>query len=249
MASGDTLVTFTPQNNLSPAWMYAEFNTGSTEPSVGDTIWGDTSDANAILEYYEVTSGTWGESDAVGYMLLSNWDRTAWSNGESWTANTSTPGNHGSLAATPLSCFATPDRRNYVPILDFSPTRNEVAMFAAVMPQHYAGSGVTVRVSVMASSATTGDMDWGGFFKSVSHDVDDLDTKNFVAPQVNTAVDAPSVLGEAVYFDIGFADGANMDSVAAGELFFFLLMRDAQDTSNDDMGGDAELLTVEIRET
>ena len=40
-----------------------------------------------------------------------------------------------------------------------------------------------------------------------------------------------------------------MDSIAAGELFYLLLMRDAQDTTNDDMAGDAEFVFMEIQET
>lgn len=250
MASGDTLVTFTTQNNLSPAWLWVAFTSGGTAvPSLGDTIWGDSSNATAILEYLVITSGTFAGSNAAGYMLLSNWNGTAWSDGENYTLNSGTPANDGTLTATPSDGFAALDTRNDIPVLDFDATVNEVAMFMAVMPQHYAGSGVTVHISVMASTATTGDMSWFGFFKSVSDDVDDLDTKNFAAPQSNTAVDVASASGEAAYFTIGFTDGAQIDSIATGELFFFLLMRDAQDGTNDDMAGDAELLTVEIRET
>ena len=40
-----------------------------------------------------------------------------------------------------------------------------------------------------------------------------------------------------------------MDSIAAGEYFHLLLMRDARDTVNDLMAADAEIVFIEIQET
>ncbi len=251
MASGNTLVTWTPQSNLAPAWAFVAFTSGSTEPSLGDTIWGDTSDENGILEFLSLESGTWGGGDAAGYMLLSNLTGVVgdWTSGEDFTANTSTPGNHGTLTALPVDCFATLDTRNNKLVLDFDAASNEVAMFQGFMPRHYAGGGITVTIGWMATSATTGDTSWAAFCKSVSDDADDLDTKSFAAPNLNQAVDVASVSGEVDYFTITFTDGADMDSIAAGELFYLLLMRDAQDSTNDDMAGDAEIVFIEIQET
>ena len=83
MASGDTLVVLHPNNNSAPSWLWVEFTSGSTEPTLGDTIWGDTSNANAVLEYLgALTSGTWAGNDAAGYMLLSNHHSTARTRGE-----------------------------------------------------------------------------------------------------------------------------------------------------------------------
>jgi hypothetical protein len=212
-------------------------------------IWGDTSDANARLEYLVLTGGTWVGGDAAGYMLLSNWNGTAWSSGENFTADSSTPANHGTLTGTPTANAATLDTRNNCLVLDFDATVNELAVFQGFMPRHYDGSGITVTVMWMASTATTGDTSWAIFFKSVTDDADDLDVKNYADPQTNQAVDAPSASGEVDYFTIAFTDGAQMDSVAAGEMFYMMLMRDAQDGTNDDMAGDAEIVTIEIQET
>ena len=251
MASGDTLQVFNSLDNLAPAWAYVAFTGGSTEPSLGDTIWGDTSNENGILEFLSLESGTWGGSDAAGYMLLSNLTGTVadWTSGENFTANTTTPGDHGTLTALPVLCFATLDTRNNKWILDFDAAVNEVAMFQGFMPRHYGGGGVTITFGWMATSATTNDTSWKAFFMSVTDDADDLDTKNFAAPQSNQAVDVASASGEVDYFTIAFTDGAQMDSVAAGEMFYLLLMRDAQDTTNDDMAGDAEFVFAEIKET
>lgn len=252
-ASGDTLVTFGPRSGMQPSWAFVAFTSGSTEPSPGDTIWGDTSDENGILEVLSLESGTWGGSDAAGYMLLSQLGPTGdvsdWSSGENFTEGSTTPANHGTLTLLPVFAAASYDLRNSIPLLDFDDTANEIEIFfIPTMPRSYAGGGVTVSIWVLTTTAT-GDMSFKGFFKSVTDDVDNLDTKNFAAPQENTAIDAPSASGEPKLFTITFTDGAQMDSVAAGEPFFFMLMRDAQDSTNDDMSGDAEFLAGEIKET
>lgn len=253
MASENTLCTFLPGHNTPPDWLFVAFTSGSVEPTAdGDgtaVIWGDTSDANARLEFLFLGSGTWGGGDAAGYMLLSNDAGVAWSSGENFTADSSTPANHGTLTAIPVAAFATLDTRNNVEVLDFDPTSNELAQFAGFMPRLYAGGGITITTGVMASTATTGDMSYGIFLMSVTDDVDNLALKNFADPQLNQAIDAASVSGEVKYFTITFDDGAQMDNIAAGEYFRLLLMRDAQDTTNDDMAGDAEFVFMEIRET
>ena len=194
MASGDTLQVFEPQSNLAPNWAFVAFTGGSTEPSLADTIWGDTSDENGILEFISLESGTWGGGDAAGYMLLSNLNAFVgdWTADEDFTANSSTPGNHGTLTALPVLGFATLDVRNNKMVLDFDAASNEVAMFQGFMPRHYGAGGLTITVGWMASTATTGDTSWKIFLMSVTDDADDLDTKNFAAPNENTAVDAPS---------------------------------------------------------
>ena len=252
MASGDTLVTFDARSGIRPSWAFVAFTSGSTEPSPADTIWGDTSDENGILEVLSLESGTWGGGDAAGYMLLSQLtgDVSDWSSGENFTANSSTPANHGTLTALPVFAAASIDiRASDLRLLDFDATSNEIEIFfIPTMSRAYAGGGVTVSIWVLTTT-TTGDMSFKGFFKSVTDNVDNLDTKNFAAPQSNTAIDAPGAVGRAKLFTITFTNGAQMDSVAAGEPFFFMLMRDAQDSTNDDMAGDAELLAGEIKET
>lgn len=255
MASGDTLIKLFPRMNMSPDWFFVKFTSGDSEPSLGDTIWGDTSNANAVLEYIVLTSGTWGGGDAAGYMLLSNHNGTAWTSGENFTANTTTPGDDGTLTLTPISCAATPGRVNDIDFLEFDAADNEVALFPAIMPRHYDGGGLTATLGVTSTTAT-GDMSWAMFMKSITDDVDNLTNvgedpsglKVFAAPQVNQAFDAASAAGEVKYGTITFTF-AQADSIAVGELFFVLVMRDAQDATNDDMAADAELQFIEIRET
>jgi hypothetical protein len=254
MTSGDSLFTALPVSNQFRNWLFVAFTSGSVEPTANgdgtDVIWGDTSDASARLEYLSLESGTWGGGDAAGYMLLSHDAGVAWSSGENFTQNSSTPANDGTLTGVPVTCAATPDQNTPGDDrLDFDPTVNEIAVFKLVMPRHYDGGGLTITVGVAASTATTGDMSWAIFLMSVSDNADDLDVKNFADPQVNQAVDAPTTLGNVRYFTITFTDGAQMDSIAAGEPFFLMIMRDAQDTTNDDMAGDAEKVFLEGQET
>jgi hypothetical protein len=253
MASGQSLLGFEARDNISPKWLYVEFTSGSTEPTAdGDgtaVIWGDSSDANAVLEYLVLTGGSWAGNDAAGYMLLSNWDGTAWTADENFTADTSTAGDHGTLTGVPVLCAAIPDVRNSVPVLDFDATVNELAMFQGVMPSEYAGTvGLTFTMKIM-SSTPTGDMSFKMFLKRIENDVTDIDVANFAAPQSNAAMDAPAATGNMKNYDIPFTDGAQMDNIAVGEKFFLLVMRDAQDATNDDMAGDAELVGIEMKET
>lgn len=146
----------------------------------------------------------------------------------------------------PSSNFATLDLRNYHPTLDFDASTNESAVFSAIMPQHYSGGGVTVYLHYAMTSATSGDIDWDVAFERIGDQQQDIDSDGFAAVNSvdNTTVPATSGLVDVV--SIAFTDGADMDSVAAGELFRIKITRDA---ASDTATGDAELLAVEIRET
>ena len=152
-------------------------------------------------------------------------------------------------AEPPASNFATFDTRNGVLVLDFDDTTDESVEFAGFMPRNYGGGGITVTVGWMATTAVSGAISLDAAFKSVSDDADDLDTKSFAAAN-NANPTAPSASGEVDYVTIAFTDGADMDSVAAGEYFRMRLTRDANGTtSTDDMSGDMELVFIEIKET
>ena len=147
----------------------------------------------------------------------------------------------------PASNFATLDLRNLHPVLDFDATTNESAVFRAVMPRSYAGTtGLTVYIHYALTSATSGTIDWDVAFERIGDQQLDIDGDSFAA--VNS-VDNTTVPGTAGLVDIvtvTFTDGADMDSVAVGELFRLKITRDA---TNDDATGDGELLAIEIKET
>ena len=149
----------------------------------------------------------------------------------------------------PATNYATLDIRNVVAVLDFDDTADESMEFGGLMPRHYAGGGITVTVGWAATTATTGTISLDVAFKSISDDADDLDTKAFAAAN-NANPATASASGEVDYATITFTDGADMDSISAGEYFRMKVTRDADGTtSTDSMTGDMELVFVEIRET
>lgn len=149
----------------------------------------------------------------------------------------------------PAASYATFDTRNGYAVLDFDDTTDESAVFCGVMPANYAGGGLTVTVGWMATSATTGTISLDVAFMSVTDDADDLDTKAFAAAN-NANPTTASATGEVDYATVTFTDGADMDSVAAGELFYLKVTRDANGTtSTDDVSGDMELVFIKLVES
>lgn len=150
----------------------------------------------------------------------------------------------------PSSNFATLDTRNSIPVLDFDDTTDESAVFGGVLPNNYDGGGLTITLVWGATSATSGTVSWDVSIESNTDDADDLDSDSFAAANNSGAVTAPSASGEFGYDDITFTDGADMDSLAAGESFRLKVTRDADGTTaTDNMTGDAELLRVIVKET
>lgn len=151
----------------------------------------------------------------------------------------------------PASSPSTPARRNGVPVYNFDDTTDESIEFGALMSRNYNGGGVTVTVGWMAATATGGSetISLDVAFKSFTDDADDVDTKSFASAN-NANPTAASASGEIQYTTIAFTDGADMDSVAAGEYFRLQVSRDADGTtSTDDLVGDMQLVFVEIKET
>lgn len=146
----------------------------------------------------------------------------------------------------PASAYATLDTRNAHVVLDFDDSTDESAVFSAIMPQNYAGTtGVTVYVHWAATTATSGDVIWAGQWERVNTD---MDSDSFATAVTASAGTANGTSGIITTTSFAFTDGAQMDSVAVGEVFRFKLYRDA-DNGSDTMTGDAEVRAVEIRET
>ena len=146
----------------------------------------------------------------------------------------------------PSSNAATPDARNQHAVLDFDDTTNESAVFSAVMPRHYGGGGVTVYLHYAMTSATSGDVDWDVAWERIGDQQQDIDADGFAAANSVDDTTVPGTCGNVDVVSVPFTDGADMDSVAAGEAFRLKVTRDA---ASDTASGDAELLFVEIKET
>src|SRR3989304_1435149 len=66
----------------------------------------------------------------------------------------------------------------------------------------------------------------------------DVDGDSFAGAQTITAVTVPGTTGHVDVISVAITDGANMDSLAAGEQ---VRIRIARDVANDTATGDAEL--------
>lgn len=144
----------------------------------------------------------------------------------------------------PATNYATLDTRNSRPVLDFDTTTQEAAVFSAVLPNDYAGAGVTIDIFCALTSATSGTVGWDVAFERTQASIDDIDSDSFATAQTVTAVTVPGTSGHVLKMSINVSNGADMDSIAAGELF---RLRVRRDVANDIATGDAELLAVTLR--
>lgn len=154
----------------------------------------------------------------------------------------------------PSSSFATLDIRNSRPCLDFDAAADEEAVFAGIMPQSYANTtGVTI-VLTMGSTTdqTSGTVAWELLFERIINDSTDLDADSFATSAAGNRFTqtAPGGASQPAIDSKTIAKGAVMDSVVAGDPFRLKIRRDADGTSQtDSMTGDAELYSIELRET
>lgn len=146
----------------------------------------------------------------------------------------------------PASNFATIDTRNAHPELDFDATTEEKAVFTGIMPRHYGGGGVTNTLFWTAGTATSGTCVWQTAFERIGT-VLDIDGDSFATGNNGTTI-APDTTGSVTSTSIAHTNGAQMDSIAVGELFRVAVTREVAD-ADDSMGGDAGLMGIEIKET
>jgi len=145
----------------------------------------------------------------------------------------------------PSSNFATLDLRNGHPTLDFDTTTQETAIFTGVIPRTYGGGGITVYVHWAATSATSGTIGWDSAFEAIGT-AQDIDSDGFATAKTITAATVPGTSGVLAVTNVAHGNGAESDSVAAGDAFRLRIRRDV---ANDTAAGDAELVAVELKET
>lgn len=147
----------------------------------------------------------------------------------------------------PSSAFATLDTLNLHPVLDFDKDTDESAVFTGILPRSYAGGGITVYIHYAADGLTTGDVVWNSAFERIGDGQLDIDGDSFATANAAT-VTVPGTEGHVDIASIAHTDGAEIDSIAVGELFRLKITRDANaggDTADDDV----QLLQVELKET
>lgn len=149
----------------------------------------------------------------------------------------------------PSANYATQDVRNGHPVLDFDAATDESALWTADLPANYSGGGLTVILKWAATSATSGTCRWDVSIERNDDEGLDIDADSFASAQ-SVGASAPATSGQWQYSTVTFTSGAQMDSLAAGELFRIKVTRDADGSGGtDDMTGDAELGGITIKET
>lgn len=149
----------------------------------------------------------------------------------------------------PAASFATLDLRNSHPVLDFDGAADEEAVFTSVLPTQYSGLGLDINTWWSFTSATSGSLRVQAALERIDVSSLDIDADSF-ASFGSAGGTAPGTSGQVIKVTVALTDGANMDSLAAGEAFRLKIRRDADGTSGtDDIASDAELVAVVIEET
>jgi hypothetical protein len=154
----------------------------------------------------------------------------------------------------PATNYATPSRRaggsspsENVPVWLFDAGTTESLDFYCQMTSAYAGGGITVQIKWSSVDQTSNAVKWNAAFRRLNDDAVDIDTSKTYDFNTVTATTA-TVAGEVDYTSITFTNGADMDSVAAGDMFILRVQRDGGNAA-DNMTNDAQLHYIVIQET
>jgi hypothetical protein len=146
----------------------------------------------------------------------------------------------------PATNYATFNTRNAHLVLEFDTTTQETILFAGRMPRNYAGGNLVVSVSWMAATATSGTIGWGITFERDNAANNDLDADAWATEQIITAAAVDAASGKVTVTSVTCTAGATgTASIAAGYDF---RLRVRRDVANDTATGDAQLLSVEVKE-
>lgn len=140
---------------------------------------------------------------------------------------------------------ATGTARNGHSLIAFDDTVNEEIIFEGVMSNDYDGAAAFIIEPQWAgASAIVGDVKWDAQIERLNEGGADLDVDSFAAVQtVTEATEGTS--GELTYTGITFTN-AQADGIQPGESYRLRIIRDAV-AGGDDMVGDAQLLSVDLR--
>ena len=152
-------------------------------------------------------------------------------------------------AEPPSSNYAVFGTRNGHPYLAFDTATSWSTSFTSVMPRAYQGGGVTVLINWMGNGTGTNKVCFGTEFERVDIGTTDFDSDSFATQNVDTTgIAANATSGIASQTSIAHTSGAQMDNVTAGDTFRLRISRMVAQ-ANDTFANDAQILSVEIKET
>ena len=129
-------------------------------------------------------------------------------------------------------------------VLGFDDTTVEHYDFPLTMPASYGGGGITLKFKT-GGAAASGNYVLSAAFRRIEDDTDDLDTTAHTYDYNDTsAITAPTAIGEVGYDDLTFANGTDMDSVVAGDMFVLRVR-----VNGGTIVGDTYIHQIEVQET
>lgn len=132
-----------------------------------------------------------------------------------------------------------------VAVLSFDGGSADENCYFKFVATNYGSGNLTLTVYWYADTASSGNVVWGCRLAAITPNTDSQDVETDGLATAQTAQDAHlGTTGQRVHsIDITIS---NLDSLANGDLCFLHFYRDASDTTNDTMAGDAHLLGLRL---
>jgi len=146
-----------------------------------------------------------------------------------------------------LTNYATYKPRNAHPMLEFSNTVDQSAMWSRPMPDFYDNGGALAYI-FFGAELNAGIVDWDVCLERIGDQILDIDVDSFAAPQSANNCTVPAVSGKIHVVTIAFTDGAQMDGIQAGEAYRIKITRGATGETGG-TAGKAQLLMMVLQET
>jgi len=141
----------------------------------------------------------------------------------------------------PTTNYALFAALNAHPVLAFTINTNQEGKFTGVLSPHYTGGGITAYIHY-SCAANTNNVTWGVSFDALPATAP-TNTDNYAAEQTTTNA-VPGTANTLAVVSIAFTNGAQIDSLAAGNAFHLKIRR-----TDNSANGDAHLIAIELKET
>jgi hypothetical protein len=148
-------------------------------------------------------------------------------------------------AAFPNVIVGTSSPAERIPVWEFADAGIRYLDLLCVL-RGYAGGGLTF--ALKHGAAATGNGRISLAIRAIPDDTEDLDTTAHTYDYNASTIAAPSAVGEVAYDDMTFTSGADMDSLANGELFILRIRREPADAA-DTIANSWYLYALDGRET
>lgn len=134
------------------------------------------------------------------------------------------------------------------PAFAFDPATAENLLLTSFLSPRYGGAGLTLRL-LWRSTATTGSCVWRARLRRINTGAASLlGAHDYWAAAQTVTTATAGTASHPVLSTVAFTNGAQMESLAAGEAFALMIGRNAA-SGSDTLAVDADLIGVDLRET